>query len=355
MLKHLLEKLLDRVDLAEHEATTILHALIAPETTDTHRAAILTALRTKGESAIEIAAFARALRSAAINPDLPRDLPIIDIVGTGGDSSGSLNISTAASILTASLTTGLARVAKSGNRAISSNSGAADVLSALGLPMPLTPDLARECLNRTNFTFLFAPHYHAATAAVAPVRKALGFRTIFNILGPLTNPAHPTHGVIGAYSQHAAQLMAAALATLPIGRFYVVHTPRGTDFQPVSSTSTGWDEATTAAPFILHTVTPNTLHTQTLDPRTLPLSPCVPADLRGGDAQTNAAIITRILSNQPHPARSTIVLNAALALHSANLAPSLHHACELADAAITDGRAATTLRSLASFNTQAHP
>ena len=200
---------------------------------------MLAALRAKGVVAEELRGFADGMRALALRPQLPAGIRAIDIVGTGGDASGSLSISTGTALLTAAC--GLP-VVKHGNRSISSKCGSGDVLEALGMRIPLDEEAAGRCLAATGFTFLFAPYYHPAMKAVAQARAALGVRTIFNILGPLTNPAAPPLYVIGAYSPEVARLMAEAVAGMPIERAFVVHG------------SHGWDEPTPVGPFMLFDV-----------------------------------------------------------------------------------------------------
>ena len=198
--------------------------------------AILAAIRSKGVVAQELRGFARAMRKLARRPNIPEKLRAIDIVGTGGDASGSLNISTGTALLTAACGV---PVVKHGNRSVSSRAGSADVLEALGLKLPLDEQGAAACLKATNFTFLFAPYYHPAMKAIAPVRAALGVRTVFNILGPLSNPAQPPLHVLGAFSLDVARLMADTLSGLDIERAFVIHGAEG------------WDEPTPIGPFTL--------------------------------------------------------------------------------------------------------
>ena len=187
-LRTTLEQLLERRHLSEAQAGTLLVALTDPELSPAVAGAVLAALRSKGVTPDEVRGFANAMRSLARHPHISAGTPTVDIVGTGGDGSGSLNISTGAALLAAACGV---RVVKHGNRAISSRSGSADLLEALGLKLPLDEQAAGRCLDATGFTFLFAPHYHPALKALAPVRAALGVRTVFNMLGPLTNPAEP--------------------------------------------------------------------------------------------------------------------------------------------------------------------
>ena len=200
----LLEHLLARRDLAEDDAAALLGVLADEATAPAFSGAALAALRVKGETAAEVRGFARAMRSLATRVPLPKDLAAVDVVGTGGDASGSLNLSTGAALLAAACGV---PVVKHGNRSVSSRSGSADVLQALGLRLAATPAEALADLAACNFAFLFAPHFHPAMKAIAPVRRALGARTVFNILGPLTNPASPPFQFIGAYDLPTAALL----------------------------------------------------------------------------------------------------------------------------------------------------
>jgi len=229
-----LEKLLNRRNLAESEAEELLMQLTDPTGAQAMAGAILAALRTKGVVADEVRGFARGMRRLARRPQIPTDLRAIDVVGTGGDASGSLNISTGTALLTAACGV---PVLKHGNRSVSSRAGSADVLEALGLKIPLDEQEAADCLAASNFTFLFAPHYHPAMRTVGPVRSALGVRTIFNILGPLTNPAAPPFHLIGAFSIEIARLIADTLSGMEVERTFVVHGAEG------------WDEPTPFGPF----------------------------------------------------------------------------------------------------------
>ena len=263
-LREILERLLQRHDLQQAEAGELLVALTDPAVAPAMSGALLAALRSKGITPDEVRGFAGAMRSLARKPQLPPGAPAIDIVGTGGDASGSFNLSSAAALLVAAM--GL-RVIKHGNRSVSSRSGSADLLEALGVPMPLDEKAAGDCLAATGFTFLFAPHYHPAMKEVAPVRRALGVRTVFNLLGPLTNPAEPPFGLIGAYSTEAARLMADTLAGMPIQRVFVIHG------------DPGWDEATPVGPFELYDVQPGKVTREVRDPLDLGMQRCSPADL----------------------------------------------------------------------------
>jgi anthranilate phosphoribosyltransferase len=337
--REILERLLQRRDLQEAEAGELLVALTDPAVAPAMSGALLAALRSKGITPDEVRGFAGAMRSLARKPQLPPGAPAIDIVGTGGDASGSFNLSSAAALLVAAM--GL-RVIKHGNRSVSSRSGSADLLEALGLPMPLDEKAAGDCLAATGFTFLFAPHYHPAMKEVAPVRRALGVRTVFNLLGPLTNPAEPPFGLIGAYSAEAARLMANTLAGMPIQRVFVIHG------------DPGWDEATPVGPFELYDVQPGKVAREVRDPLDLGIQRCTAADLAGGDAGHNAAGLRAVFEGRDKgPHCDAIVLNTALALEVTGAVPSAGAGVIAALEAIRHGDGARLLERLAAFGREA--
>ena len=336
-LRDTLDQLLERVDLDTAAATDLLLALTSPDVPPAQAGALLAALRSKGVPADELRGFALGMRRLARRPAIPeaRCADAVDIVGTGGDKSGSYNLSTGASLLAAAA--GLT-VIKHGNRSVSSRSGSADVLEALGLPLPMDEQRAAACLQQTDFTFLFAPHYHPAMKAVAPVRAAMGVRTVFNILGPLTNPAAPGYHVIGAYSEPVARLMAQALAGMPLQRAFVVHG------------AAGWDEPTPLGPFLLLDVHHGQVHESKRDPADYGLPRCSEADLLGGDAAFNAAALHRVLRGAEHGAhRDALLLGAALALEVTGQADTAQTAIAYARQAIDDGAALGLLDALAAF------
>jgi anthranilate phosphoribosyltransferase len=258
----------------------------------------------------------------------------VDVVGTGGDRSGSLNLSTGSALVAAAA--GIP-VVKHGNRSMTSESGSADVLEELGLPMPLNEDQARRLFTATGFTFLFAPHYHPAMAAVGPIRRALGVRTVFNILGPLTNPAAPRHLVIGAFDPGAARLMAGALSGLEMERAFVIHG------------AGGWDEPSPLGDFILFDVRPGRVEESVRSPSTLGMSPCEPADLAGGSPSHNARRLLDVFEGERSAHRDAVVLGAALALEVTGRSDSASDGVELASAAIDSGSALTLAKRLAEF------
>jgi anthranilate phosphoribosyltransferase len=335
MSRELLEQLIAGRDLSQDQAAGLMRALGSGEVEPAVAGALLTALRIKGEAAAEIRGFALAMRELSIRPVLPAGEPYVDVVGTGGDGSHSLNLSTGSALLAAA--SGL-KVVKHGNRSISSRSGSADVLAALGLPMPLAADAAAECLARTGFTFLFAPYYHPAMKHVGPVRQALGIRTVFNVLGPLVNPAEPPFHVIGAASEPLAQLMAETLAGMPMQRAFVIHG------------AAGWDEATPIGPFVCFDVRPGQVERQIRDPAAFGIAACDEADLKGGEAAANAARLAEALKGRDQPAhRDALVIGAALAIEVTASQPDFASAIARARAALDDGSGAALLEQLSAF------
>ncbi|MEM7083106.1 MAG: anthranilate phosphoribosyltransferase [Pseudomonadota bacterium] len=337
VLKAALDKVLDAVHLDESEAGDVMRAL-TDDVQPALAAAFLTALRCKGEQPQEIRGFANAMRALAIRAPLPANLPAVDIVGTGGDGSGSVNISTGSALLAAA--SGLT-VVKHGNRSVSSKSGSADVLETLGVTLPGTADDAVSTLATYGFTFLFAPYFHPAMKTVAPIRQAMRIRTVFNILGPLTNPMRPPFGVIGAYSKPMAHLMAHALSGMDIERVFVVHG------EP------GWDEATPVGPFVLYDVRPGSVTEEIRDPLDYRITRCTADDLAGGDAQFNAEALSKVLRGQDGgPHLDALVLGAALALEVTGTTQSFRASMSHAREAINAGRGADLLdRLLASGTT----
>jgi anthranilate phosphoribosyltransferase len=331
--REFLERLLERRDLSQVEAEELLTHLTNPEGSPVMAGAILAALRTKGAVADEVRGFASAMRRLARRPPVPAGLRAIDIVGTGGDASGSLNISTGTALLTAACGV---PVLKHGNRSISSRAGSADVLEVLGLKIPLDEQGVAECLAAANFTFLFAPHYHPAMKAIAPVRAALGVRTIFNILGPLANPAEPPFHLIGAFSLDVARLMAQTIAGMPMERTFVVHGAEG------------WDEPTPIGPFTVFDVRPGRVEVGMRRPEDYGFGPCTSADLAGGDARENAAALRAVLEGRDKgPHRDCLLLGTALALEVAGKVHHSREGVERAEHAIETGAARRVLEALA--------
>lgn len=334
-MRHMLERLLDRNDLSEQEASELLVALTDTTLAPAMAGAILAALRAKGVTADEVRGFAKTMRKLARRPELPPGGPLVDMVGTGGDGSGSFNLSTGAALLVASM--GI-RVAKHGTSSVSSRSGSADVIRALGLSLPLDEQAAGECLAATGFTFFFAPHYHPAMKAVMPIRQALGVRTVFNILGPLLNPAEPDFHLIGAYHVDVAALLAETLAGMPLKRAYVVHG------------AAGWDEATPVGPFTLFDVTPGKIVRMTRSAEEFMLPRCNVEELKGGEATYNAEHLRAVLEGREQGAhRNALILQAALVLELLGKAASAQDAAHMAQDAIESGAGRRLLEKLTAF------
>jgi anthranilate phosphoribosyltransferase len=330
--RELLQQLLERRDLSQPQAEVLLAHLTDPQTPPAMAGALLAALAAKGVVAHEVRGLAQAMRRLARRPDIPAGLRAIDIVGTGGDASGSFNISTGTALLTAACGV---PVIKHGNRSVSSACGSADVLEALGLAIPADGAAAVRCLAASGFTYLFAPHYHPATARIAPIRSALGVRTVFNILGPLVNPAQPPLHLVGAFSLEIARLMADTFAGLVIERTFVVHG------------AAGWDEPTPIGPFTLFDVRPGHVEAGVRDPADYGLQPCASADLAGGDAQHNARALNAVLCGEDRGAhRDCLLLGAALALEVAGVTADRREGVARAAAAIDSGAARRLLETL---------
>jgi anthranilate phosphoribosyltransferase len=331
----MLDTLVQRRDLTESEAQVLLKSLTGPEIAPAMAGALLAALRAKGVTAAEVRGFAGAMHALARDPGLPAGLDAIDIVGTGGDGSGSLNLSTGAALLTAAC--GLP-VVKHGNRSISSRSGSADVIEQLGFTMPLNETQAAQCFAATGFTFLFAPYFHPAMKALAPIRSALGIRTVFNLLGPLTNPAAPRYRLIGAYDAATAELMAGTLQGMDIERAWVVHG------------AAGWDEATPVGPFLVFDVTRNGIRRFEIDPREFQIMPCDLRDLAGGDSAANLAALLDVFAGRDRGAHfAALTLQCGLALFIAGRASTIQAGIDLARTTVDSGRAQQWLQSLRQF------
>lgn len=326
-----LEQLLAGQDLSEAQAAGLMHTLTDEQLPPVVAAALLVALRIKGETAAELRGMATAMRGLACRFEVG-STAAADVVGTGGDSSGSLNLSTGSALVAAAAGV---PIVKHGNRSVSSRSGSADVLEALGLRLPQTPAAARALFDATGFTFLFAPNFHPAMKAIAPVRRALGIRTVFNLLGPLTNPAAPPFGLIGACDLPTARLLADALSGMPIQRAFVVHG------EP------GWDEATPVGPFAVFDVRPGLVRRHRRDPAHYGLSRCMPADLAGGDAAANAHEIEAVLLGQDRgPHRDALLLGAGLVLDLVGRARGLRRGIEAAQQALDSGAGSRLLARL---------
>ena len=334
-LNQTLDKILRGEDLDEAVAAELMESLTDESLSPVLSGALLVALRAKGETADELRGFARRMRALARPVPLPEGLAAADCVGTGGDGSGSYNLSTGSALLAAAC--GVPMI-KHGNRSVSSRSGSADVLQTLGVPLAPDPETALACLDHCGFAFLFAPFFHPAMKAIAPVRAALKVRTLFNVLGPLTNPAAPPFHVIGAFDLERARLMADGLAGLDIRRAFVVHG------EP------GWDEATPVGPFTLFDVRPGEVAEQRRDPADYGLPRCAPEALAGGDAEANAAALLAVFDGSDSGAhRDALLLGAGLVLEVSGAAPDLGAGIDRARNALDTGSATALLDKLRSF------
>jgi anthranilate phosphoribosyltransferase len=295
------------------------------------------AFRAKGETAEEIAGCAEAMREHVV-PVRPSRDDLVDTAGTGGDGARTLNISTAAGIVAAAAG---AAVAKHGNRAVSSASGSADVLEALGFRLDLPADRIAESIDELGFGFMFAPLHHPAMSHAAPVRREVATRTVFNVLGPLTNPAGARSQIVGVYSPDLVRTLAEVLAHLGARRAFVVHG------------AFGIDELSPAGPNLVCEVADGSVRERTIDPAELGLERCAPGELRGGDAEANAAAIHAVFSGVDGGRRDAILLNAAGAIAAGGLAEDLGEGLELARKAVDSGAAAQRLEELARFSNAA--
>lgn len=325
---------LHRASAGEHltaeEAYQAMSVLLAGAASDAAIAAFLVALKMKGETAAELAGFARAMRERMIVVDAGAD--VIDTCGTGGDGSGTFNISTAAALVMAGAG---ARIAKHGNRSLASASGSADVLEALGVRIATTPEESAWAVREIGIGFLFAPHHHPAMKFAQPVRRELKMRTVFNLLGPLANPARPQAQLIGVPSASAARLMAEALAQLGIRRAFVVHGHGGLDEISTIGPTRVWEVA--GGSVVEHEWTPHSFGLGIDEAKAL----------AGGDPARNAEIIRAILAGEPGPPRNIVLANAAAGLVLAGLAADLRAGVGLAAQAIDSGVASAKLERLA--------
>ena len=324
-----LDRLLNGENLAEEEAAALMHDLAAGNIDVALAGALLASLRAKGETADEIRGLANAMRELAVHPAIPDGIRAVDSVGTGGDGSGSLNLSTGTGLLAAAAG---ASVVKHGNRSVSSKSGSADMLEALGLPIPLDEKQSVAALKALGFTFLFAPAFHPAMKAIMPVRNALGVRTVFNILGPLANPAEPPFMLIGVFSADMARLMADTLSGMAVERAFVVHG------EP------GWDEATPVGEFLLLDVRQGSVTESRRTPEDYGMQRCSPEALRGGDAARNARELARVMTGEDQgPHRNALLMGTSLVLELTGQAANRADGVAQAKDAIDSGRAAAFL------------
>ena len=329
MIKEAIIKIVNKEDLSFDEAYAVMNEIMNGETTPTQNAAFLAALSTKSakaETTGEIAGCAKAMREHATPVDT--DFDLFEIVGTGGDNAGSFNISTTSAIVAAA---GGMKVSKHGNRAASSKCGTADCLEALGVNIEEDPAKCRELLEKVGICFFFAQKYHNSMKYVGAIRKELGFRTVFNILGPLTNPAHPKRQLLGVYDEYLIEPLAKVLMELGVKRGMVVY---GTD---------KLDEISLSAPTKVCEIKDGSLHTYEIKPEDFGLSRCKKEDLAGGDPKENAAITLSILKGEKGAKRDAVLLNAGAALYIGEKAKSMQEGINLAARLIDSKKALKVL------------
>lgn len=326
MIREATAKLIEKEDLTYEEANACINEIMSGETSQVQTAAFLAALATKGETIEEITASAAAMRSHALAVE--HDLDLLEIVGTGGDCASSFNISTTSALIIAA---GGVNVAKHGNRAASSKSGAADCLEALGVNINVEPEKCVELLKKIHICFFFAQKYHSSMKYVGPVRKELGIRTIFNILGPLTNPGRACRQVLGVYSEELLEPMARVLSNLGVTRGMVVY---GED---------KLDEISLSSPTRICEIDHGAFQTYTITPEQFGLARCGKGELTGGMPEENAAITRAILNGEKGPKRDTVLMNAGAGLYIGGAAQSMADGIRLAAELIDSGAAKAKL------------
>jgi anthranilate phosphoribosyltransferase len=334
-----LRRLIEQRETFSYEsARELMHRILQGEAADMEIAAMLGAMAARGETAAEIAGFAATMREAATAPPLTaaEQEGLVDTCGTGGDASGSFNVSTAAALVAAAAG---ARVAKHGNRAITSRCGSADVLDALGIPTQLAPGAAVEALRRHGFCFLLAPAHHPAMKAVMPVRRALGVRTVLHVLGPLLNPAGARRQVMGVYQARLVPLVAEAMTLLGVEHALVVHGDGG-------GAGSGQDELALSGPSDVAEVRSGQVTLYSVRPEEFGLERAPLAALEGGDAAANAAILTAIFGGERGPRRDVVLLNAAAVLLTAGVARDVREGVGIAAQAIDSGAVTRLVEAL---------
>ncbi len=334
-MKPFIEKVAAGQDLTVEEASAALETIMTGQATDAQIAGLLMALKTKGESVDELAGFAKVMREKSVAIRV-KDPDAVDIVGTGGDGLGTFNISTVSALVVAGAGV---TVAKHGNRSISSQSGSADVLSALGVNIQLSPEKVQECINTIGFGFMFAPLFHPAMKYAAKARTELGVRTIFNILGPLTNPAGVVRHFLGAYHLGVAEKMVKTLQSFGVKKACLVHS------------EDGLDEISVSAPtqvFEINGKEPLRGYQVTFEDFGVGIHPL--SAMRGGQKEENAAMTVKILEGVKGPSRDVVVANAAMGIYVAGKAGTLKEGAAMAVESLGGGKALTTLKRLVEFS-----
>jgi len=330
MMTKVLDKLIRRHDLTRAEAMALMRSIMSGEFTDVQVAGVLVGLRAKGETVDEIAGFAGAMREQLVPVPL-RTNGAVDTCGTGGDGRGTFNVSTATAIVAAGM--GIT-VAKHGNRAVSSKCGSADVLEALGVNISLEPVKISRLIDRAGIGFLFAPAHHPAMKHAATARRELGLRTVFNVLGPLTNPAGVKRQLVGVFDPALTETVARVLQALGSECVYAVH---GAD---------GSDEVSTTGPTRVSALSDGNVRTYQFEPASVGVAQSIPGDIAGGTAAENAAMIEQILDGAAGPRRDAVVVNAAFTAMAAGKVETVEEGVALSGEAIDSGRAREKLESL---------
>lgn len=332
MIKDLILKLIENEDLEYEESKTVAQEIINGEATPSQIASLITALRIRGESPVTITAFAEVMREKAAPINLASDEPILDTCGTGGDLANTFNISTATAIIAAA--SGI-KVAKHGNRAVSSQCGSADVLESLGVKIDCATEIAEKCFADTNFCFLFAPKFHGGMKNAAAPRREIGIRTIFNMLGPLSNPAKATHQLLGVYDPKYAEIFADVLATLETKRALLVY---GSEML---------DEISLASTTSVTELLPNgEVKNYIIEPQDFGFPTYIASDFAGGNKEINAQIIMDIFKGKKGPKTDISLLNAGAAIYIAEKAESIREGIEIAKKTISSGAAIDTLEKI---------
>ena len=338
MIKEAIVKIVNKEDLTYEEAYTVMNEIMSGETTPTQNAAFLAALSTKSakaETTEEIAGCAAAMRDHATKVETGMD--VFEIVGTGGDNANSFNISTTSALVAAA---GGMKVAKHGNRAASSKCGTADCLEALGVNIQQEPEQCVKLLKEAGMCFFFAQKYHSSMKYVGPIRKELGFRTVFNILGPLTNPSSPSMQLLGVYDEYLVEPLAQVLISLGVKRGMVVY---GQD---------KLDEISLSAPTTVCEFKDGWFKSYVIQPEDFGLERCTKQDLVGGTPEENAAITRAILSGEKGPKRDAVLMNAGAALYIGGKADSMKEGIALAAQLIDSGKAMETLEKMIAVSNQ---
>ena len=328
-IREAIARVVARQDLTQEEAAAAMEDIVSGAATPAQIAALVVGLRMKGETVEEVAGLARVMRRVATR--VPIDVRAVDTCGTGGDGASTFNISTVAALVVAGAGV---PVAKHGNRAVTSGCGSADLLEALGVPIDLPPDGVVRCVREAGFGFMFAPRYHPAMKHAMGVRREVGVRTVFNILGPLTNPAGVEAQLLGVAMPGLGETLARVLGLLGVRRAMVVHSEEGLDEISLAAPTTAWE------------VVDGEVRTFQVCPEDVGLLRCRREDLRGGDVAVNRSLAERVLQGERGPTRDVVLLNAAAALRVAGAVDSLRDGVQLAAESVDSGRAYRVVETL---------